>query len=468
MINPMRLNTPQFGKPLFGPTSLMAVAGATDPKHQIPRIIDEVVDGRITEQNIPEADVYAMSFLSTCRKGAFRTADIIRRVTGKPVIAGGIDVTGVTREQGPGMMLEHFDAIVVGALTRRLWAEVLSDCANKKIKPVYQMETGEPFEFHSLRYDLIDQRKYRFIAIQSSAGCYNNCPFCAVFHIIGKRNTVYTRPPEDIAKDLAGLRSGHFADISDSFGSDYDHTIDVLEVYRKSGKKWATEATVKTLMGRDDGTKHPNPRRRELITPMANSGCVIIYMGIETLVGKVSGKSEGPEFYEQAAALCRKAGMMTAGSCLLDGVAAETPESIREMVKWMQKHFDFGQFSLTALLPGTPLREFAVENGFIVDDNSEHMGGAHPTILHRRINKEGETNLNEGMTAQVRLEAMAETYITYYGWPYIIERLRRTSRSMFLMSLAVNVGFHIATKKWWRENNYETWLATKEDYVPPK
>lgn len=450
MISPARLDTGaiRLNRPLFGPTSLATVAGAIDHEHEI-EIIDESIQGRITESSIPDADLYALSFLSTCRKGAIRIAKILKQ-TGKPVIAGGIDVTSVYRDQGPDMFVNEngFDAIVVGGLTKRLMAEVLTDCEQGKLERVYQKKPNEPFEFHSPRYDLT-ANKYWFNAVQSSAGCNFSCPFCTVHEIIGRKRVVCVRPLGDLEKDLASLKTKGVADVADSFGADYKHTMEVLKIYQQSGKKIAVEATVKALRGVNDNP-HYNDERKELITPMSESGVRVAYMAVESLIGDVSAKSTQVRFYEQTALACRQAGMMTIGSFMFDVIDLENPDSIRRMVDWAEKYFDFAQFSLTAALPGSEIRRVAILHDHLIDDNPEHMSGAFPTIYHPT------------MTAKERIEAMAEAYQKFYGWHYIGKRLRRTPLGMLPLMLGVNTAFHFVAKKWWKEFTYERWEATKE------
>ena len=72
-----------IGSPSLG---IAAVAGCTPAGHELAFVDDRIhpVDGEL-----PEADLYALSFFTPAATRAFQIADSIRAL-GKPVVAGGI------------------------------------------------------------------------------------------------------------------------------------------------------------------------------------------------------------------------------------------------------------------------------------------------------------------------------------------------------------------------------------------
>jgi len=429
------------------PGSLLEVAGMTAPEHELV-LIDELAQGSVTLGKLPEADLYALSGLSTSRYGAYRIADFLRK-QGKLVVAGGMDVTGHYSEGHGEELFDHYDAIAVGRLTSQLWAQVLADCQKGTLKPVYQVSPDEPWEFPVPRYDLINPRDYFLpVAIRTSAGCNEACPFCTIHLVIGRRRTIRTKPPAILEKELEILPpSKYLVDYSDSFGADYPHTLEILPLLRDTGRPWFTEITVKNLLGID--------RPGELIGPMVRNGCAGVYLGFENIRQSVSGKSLTQKQNEEACRRIQGAGLIILGSFILDVTGREDVDTINWTVEWAAKvRLDFVQYSLLALLPGSELRRIALQKGWVIDNNPEHFDGAWPTIAHP-------------LSPEQRIESLCYAYRQTYSLRNIAERLRgfpanwRQARLLPLVA-AANYQIHrsVAAREQW--GTYEHWLATRQ------
>jgi len=434
------------GRPWMPPGSLLEVAGMTPKDYQVV-IWDELARGPLTEKNLPEADLYGLSGLSTSRYGAFRAADLIRRC-GKKVVAGGMDVTGHFSEGHGQELLGHYDSVVVGRLTSRLWARVLADFAKGRLEQVYQADPSEPWEFAIPRHDLLNPKDYFLPAvIRSSAGCNQGCPFCTVHLVIGGR-TIYCKPANILEQELSLLpRSRYLVDSSDSFGTDYRHTIDVvLPLLRDQGRPWFTEITIKNLLGIDGD-------RERLIEPMAQNGCAGVYLGIENINERVSRKSLSQELTEEAISRSHDAGFLVLGSFILDVTGNETRESIERTVEWgIEQKLDFAQFSLLALLPGSISRRIALNQGRVIDNNPEHLDGAWPTIEHP-------------MSVKERIERLHWAYRETYSLANIRQRLVGLSHTHLgrrALVAAANIQIHRSSARWERNAGYDYWLATRE------
>ena len=439
-------------RPWLPPGSLLEVAGMTAPEHELV-LIDELVKGPVTPDKLPEADLYALSGLSTSRYGAYRIADLLRRQR-KLVVAGGMDVTGHYSEGYGEELLSHYDAIVVGRLTSRLWSQVLADCQKGTMRPVYQVSPGEPWEFAVPRYDLINPQNYFLpAAIRTSAGCNEACPFCTIHLVIGKRRTVQTKPPEILEKELETLPpSKYLVDYSDSFGADYPHTLEILPLLRDTGRPWFTEITVKNLLGIG--------RPEELIGPMAKHGCVGVYLGFENIERPVSGKSLSIELNEWACRRCHDAGLLLLGSFILDVTGREDLDTFKRTVEWTDKvKLDFVQYSLLALLPGSELRRIALQKGLVIDNNPGHLDGAWPTIAHP-------------LSPRERIEGLHYADRETYSLGSIKRRLKRLpatwGAAKFLpLVAAANYQIHRSVASFEKWGTFEHWLATRQVVAQP-
>jgi len=443
---PVRMH--RKSKAIFPPGSLIEVAGATDPEYEAV-LFDELVHGPMVGERIPKADLYALSYLSTARKGAYRRADELLCETGKPVIAGGMDVTCHFLEGNQEEMLSHYSAIFLGRLTKASWRKVLADVASGNLQKVYQADSSEPWEFMLPRHDLIDSRDYFFpAAARSSAGCNEACPFCTVHAIIGERRRVMVKPPELYEQEIAILpESRFFADTADSFGANYSHTLDILSIDKNSQKEWLTEITIKNLLGIPSKDEYREP----LVERMGQSGCAWVYIGIESIKGPIGGKSPDIRVAEEAIARIHAAGMGAAGSFMLDVTGREVRDDFRRTVDWAKKNkVDYCQFSLTALLPGSETRRVALLNGWLTSRNPEHLDGAWPTKMHPILS---EAELIDGINY---------CYRRFYSLPNIIRRVVRAPWGRKSIVAKANAQVHLTAKGWAKVATYEHWLETRD------
>jgi len=435
-------------RPWLPPGSLLEVAAMTPSEHQV-LVWDELAQGPLTPDTLPDADLYGISGLSTSRYGAHRLAGLIRAY--KPqsrIVAGGMDVTGCYSEGGESQLLKHYDAVVVGRLTPSLWRTVLADAQSPDgLRPVYRAAPDEPWVFVPTPHHIVNPKRYFLpAAIRSSYGCNEGCAFCTVNLVAGGGRKVYCKPAEVLEKELATLPGSPFADTSDSFGAEYDHTMEVvLPLYKRLGRPWFAEVTAQNLLGVG------KPGRSEMITPMAKAHCAGVYMGVESLIGAVSGKSIPTELMEEAVERVHRAGMMALGSAILDVTGEETRETTEHLVHWMiRQKFDFVQYSLLALLPGSRLRGWALAHGKVIDDNPEHLDGAWPTIAHKNL------------TPKERIELLAWAYKKTYSLGGVLGRFR--VHKQLPVWLAASYQVYKSAKRWVsRVGSYDYWLATRQD-----
>lgn len=432
----------------LSPGSLLEVAGMTAPQHRVV-IWDELAQGRLTVASLPEADIYGLSGLSTSRHRAYELSAMIRNC-GKKVIVGGIDVTGHYWEGHGSELLAHYDSIVVGRLTMALWQQALEELSEGKTGRVYQADPAEPYEFVRPRHDLIQPKRYFFPAsIRTSAGCSQSCPFCTVHLVTGGRRVVHCKPGELLEKELSTLpklprtRDRLFV-CDDSFGADYEHALQVsLPLLKKTGRSWFTEITLRDLFG---GNGRP-----ELLGPMKESGCAGVYVGIENPDQPVSAKSLSRTGTENAIKEIHQAGLLVLGSFVLDVTGRETKESIEETVKWIiEQKLDFAQIALLALLPGSAMRERALKEGRVIDNNPDHLDGAWPTIAH-------------SISPEKRIELLQWAYQEIYSPLNIARRLKRISGWQHIpMVVAANWQIYRSSASWAKQFGYKYWRVTRQ------
>ncbi len=173
----------------------------------------ELCDERLEDCNFDGAyDLVGMTTTIGSALRAYQLADEFRR-RHVPVVMGGFHASLL-----PDETLEHADAVVIGEADL-LWAKVLQDAIDGKLRPKYQAEA-----LHDLsglprpRHELLNLKRYMFkaIPIQATRGCPYHCSFCEIPVFYG--NTFRMRPVDAIVQEIrdviqvTGHRNFQFVD----------------------------------------------------------------------------------------------------------------------------------------------------------------------------------------------------------------------------------------------------------------
>lgn len=379
-------------KPIMTPGSALAVEGFTLEAAELMElklectIWDEHVLGLIQRDDMRGYDLCLITYLSPARFGAYRVAMVAKAAKVK-TIAGGIDVTGMTRSpEGNTELLLHFDAVFVGHLTVKSWRGVLTDWLTGELRQVYQANGDEPYEFVHMNLRSIDLTKYFVPGVQSSAGClYGSCGGWCGVHLITGLTKVHCNDIGLLRRQLEELVAQgvtFFADVSDCFGATPEdnpgfYTEQVLALYKEFfenfGLTWGAEISVRYLGG-DDGESG-------LMQQMHGSGCRFIYIGVESL--KVGFAKNDPQLVKRVIERCRQLRMPILISFILDCDPDATAESVRtdlkQLLRWGGQFF---QLSLTTLVPGTSKRAQAIKKGRLLTFDPQTYDGLTATMEH--------------------------------------------------------------------------------------
>lgn len=419
--------------------SILEVAGMTNLEHHELVVWDELAQGRVPKKLLEWADVVGISGLTTSRLGAYLVADRAHQL-GKTVIAGGMDVTGHYSEGNAEELLYHYDAVVVGRLTSRLWAEVLADVENGRLQPVYQAGTleEEEWEWAIWRHELVDQRNYVFPAtFRSSAGCPYGCDFCTVGLIC---NRVQIKPADILAKELKRLPRTNkpWVDCCDAFAQKEEHADTALPVLKAARHSWLTELATRDAAKVAYG-------QQSLLARMRAAGAIGAYFGVESIDTAALAKSPDLPTTEGVIEQAQGLGMITIASMVLDYTGMETEESVWKNVEWLLRNrLDLVQLSLVAALPGSKLRLEALVEGLLME-HPEFFDGAWPTIKHKIL------------TPKKRIELLRDAYYLIYSLKEIRRRIRGHAHPW--LNWFANIGVNRMSHNWWGKVGYDHWLA---------
>lgn len=418
-----------MSKPWMTPGSALALAGFTrDATEKLGwdvkcRIWNEQVHGPVSSWIIERYDLCLITYLTPSRLRAFDIA-ALAKAAGKKAIAGGIDVTGMCKENKQAELLEHFDGVFDGFLTVKSWSKVLQDWQNDTLGPINKAGADEAYEFVRPAWELIRPRDYVFVAVYSSVGCPHDCTFCGVHLVPGRR--VILKPPELLAWELGYLKGKGvkvIVDSADNFGGNAVHyRKHVLPWLKASGMMWMTEISAALLVGKDGNSG--------LLDEMFRAGCVGVYIGVESL--NLSQKKNNPESIKRAIERCNELGMLALASVILDLEEDATPESIKEAIATLLSWgFHFIQVSLKIPVPGTELSVIAAEEELLLPNiNPAMFDGAFALFVHQIPPEEREQLLRDCLDLAYNKERRKElmSWVWTNQRPMIGTLIRATQR----------------------------------------
>ena len=403
-----------FVPPLTG----MHLAALVPPGHEIELFHEQVRSPPVDEG----ADLVAISFFSGFARHAYALADAYRR-RGVRVVAGGPHVSYWQDEA-----LEHFDAIVVGE-AEQAWPELIRDAERGALARVYQ---GAPASLEGLptpRYDLLEDRFVIPRVLQATRGCPFTCSFCTVPDL---NPGFRVRPVQEVMRDIESHRFRN--PLAEKVAWFWDDNLlvkrawarELLSALEGSGRWWLTQASI-------DITRDP-----DLLARLERSGCIGIFLGIESLdaedlraVGKRQNRAD-----EYAIAVRR---LHDRGICVMAGFISgfddQTADTIARTADRLQAiGIDVPFLSILTPFRGTPLYDAQLRAGRLLTDRDwPHYNGYNVAFEPAR------------MSPEQLLDAHRAMWRRAFSPKLVLERVARGARELSaggaMLSAAMN-GFY--------------------------
>lgn len=242
--------------------SLNQVAAATPPEWEVV-IIDEVQEEISFDGNYDLVGITAMTHQAV---RAYQIADRFR-AAGAKVVLGGIHPTVL-----PDEAAEHADAVVIGE-AEPVWADLLDDLLSGCLRPVYRsVPGGDRLEIPWSRRDILSGKKYLTTqTLQASRGCPYDCSFCTVTPYFGR--TFRYRDTADILAELRSFEGTLTIFLDDNILGDPLKAKPILAGMAGMGLRWGGQANLRFA---------EDP---EMVRLLADSGCIGIFVGLESADG---------------------------------------------------------------------------------------------------------------------------------------------------------------------------------------
>jgi len=406
----------------FARLTLTTLAALTPPDIEV-KITDENVDPIDFEEDV---DLVGVTGMVMHAPRAYKIAQRFRQ-RGIPVVMGGPHASSL-----PSEAKEHVDAVVIGE-AENVWEGLLEDFKRGCLKPFYQAAAfctmeGLPFP----RLDLLRKNAYMTInCAQTTRGCPHRCDFCHVTHFFGK--TYRCRPVDEVIEEVKRLEGDFLVFIDDNIAGNRRYAKELFLRLKPLKKQWASQASM-TL------TRDP-----ELLRLAAESGCVSLFIGVESLSSenlKDVNKSfnQAHQLEEAMKALHDHDIMVLAG--FIFGLDHDDEGVFERTLRFCERNrIELPSFFLLTPLPGTALFQRMEAEGRLLHKDWAQYNGATVVFKPRLMTEE---TLQRGFNWACR---------EGYSWGSIFKRVFHPQQRFFTRVLS-NIAYRSIAQK------------TPEGYLP--
>ena len=245
-----------------------------------------------------------------------------------------------------------------------------------------------------------------YVSLYTTRGCPAQCTFCLwpqtlSGHPWRKRST------DDVAAEMARAKTywpevKEFFFDDDTFNIQKARTIELCAKLKPLGLTWSCTSRVTTDF--------------ETLKAMKDAGCRLLIVGYESgdqQILKNIKKGATIERARQFTKDCHKLGLVIHGDFIM-GLPGETHQTINNTIAFAKElDVETIQVSVAHAYPGTELYDYAVKNGFMVNDSQMVDEGGHQ-LAHIQY---------PGLPADEILSAVHRFYDEYYFRPKAVFRI---------------------------------------------
>lgn len=246
--------------------SLQQVAACIPTSWEV-TLVDELQEAI---PSVRDFDIVGLTAMTQQAPHAYELADRFRS-EGATVIMGGMHPTVLPEEA-----LLHADAVVVGE-AESVMETLLDDFQKGELKPLYQsaIPEGDLLQVPWARRDILAGKRYLTTqTVQASRGCPYNCSFCTVTPYFGNRYRY--RSHEDILAQIKSFDRKLVIFLDDNLLGSPAKAIPLLEGLAEMGVRWGSQTSLRFA------------ENAELLKLVARSGCIGLFVGIESVTGEFS------------------------------------------------------------------------------------------------------------------------------------------------------------------------------------
>lgn len=318
------------------PLSIAQLAGLTPESIEIGFFDDRIEDIDYEDST----DLVAISVETYTAKRAYQIAGKYRE-KGIRVVFGGFHPTLM-----PEDAMRFADSIVVGE-AENVWKTVIEDARKGELKRMYQSAEHPSLENLMPNRDIFKGKKYLPISlVESGRGCCFSCNFCSISSFY--KGSYRTRPVNDIVSEIKSLKSKYIFLVDDNLGADVARAKELFRALIPLRISWVSQISISGLAD------------NELLDLMAQSGCVCILVGFESLrdgnlaqMNKEWNKKTAA--YEEILQGLKKKEIAVYGTFMF-GYDEDNEKAFEDTLKFaLNNKFLLAAFNHLVPFPGTPL-----------------------------------------------------------------------------------------------------------------
>lgn len=355
-------------KALFS-MAIGVLVSITPPQHEV-ELADELFGDPIDFAGAYDLVGITARTMNVTR--AYEIADAFRS-RGTPVVLGGVHVSFNYEEAR-----HHADAVVCGE-AENLWARLLQDLADGRLRPRYDAKDFPPVtEVPAIDYARIarsgrrgpvDARKS--IPIFMTRGCPYTCSFCVTPNFTGRLYRIQS--PESIRAQIAEAKRVFFKETrygkrpwfmftDENLGVNKQRTWEILEILAGCEIRFSSFISINFL---------EDPKTVALLV---RAGCLMALVGFEsvnqtTLAAYNKGRTNSATRYSAIIEACRRAGLNIQGNFLANP-AIDTYEDMAATERFVRENrLMMPIYSVLTPYPGTQLYNDYKARGLIVDED---------------------------------------------------------------------------------------------------
>lgn len=429
--NPYHLTAAERRAVWFPKLSLPTIAAYTPESWDV-----DLVDEAVTDIDFDHpCEMVGLSIMTCYAPRAYEIAGEFRK-RGKAVVLGGVHPTYCPEEA-----LRHCDAIVCGE-AEDLWPELVADYEAGRMKREYRMTSFPSLEnYKSPRVELLSPDAYMTRQCSfTTRGCHFDCEFCSVSPFNGKMTR--RRPVQEVIRELVqvqrwvrselverisseplwqafktGLRirvgiedGGIVAFVDDLHNSNRAYCRELWAALKPLKLKWGCQST---LFLADD---------EEMVKLAAESGCVSVFVGMESLDEDCLEETHKPfnrvQKFAQEIKMFHDYGIMV-NPGIVFGFDNDDESVFERAVEFLTKNqVELAYFNVLTPLPGTKLFDRYEQAGRIFDRDWAKYDGKHVVFQPSR------------MTPEQLQEGFHWANHQFYSLPNIWYRLSGTSQRL--------------------------------------
>jgi len=361
----------------------------------------------------------------------FRAFDIAHeyRKRSKKVFIGGYMASLI-----PQIVLQYADSVIIGDGEISL-VKLLNDFeTNGVLDEIYKNPMPDLNNLPIPKYELLTEKKIGdMLPVQAGRGCNHTCSFCSIACLY--KGTHLVRPVDDVIRDIKRIKELGFKKfymIDDNIVANPVYLKQLCAKIKPLGMKWSSQCTINLA------------RNEELLKLVADSGCEILSLGIESIsqegMDKLNKGWLKVSEHEKLLKNFRRAGIMVSAEMMI-GTDGDTVQSLQDTIRFIKRvKLPLVRVYILTPVPSTKVYNEFRDDGRLLHENYKLYNSAECVHIPLKISPEELNVTYDWMNREIfSLKGILDRTILNPGF------LRSPLRYIF--AFAVNLHYRSYVKK---------------------